>query len=136
MIPLKQRNIKNRKAEIGYYKIARHYKWALSQVFDEMNYQYVIVVEGTLYPPIVSLREGNGKYVEQSPTSSQMIWTSHLTSIPTFLLCVFFSIRTPWCGASQLGMTTARMGILTSSTMVRLVYGSESNDFYNPFDKV
>ena len=30
----------------GYYKISRHYKWALTQVFDEMNYQYAVIVEG------------------------------------------------------------------------------------------
>ena len=34
------------KALRGYYKISRHYRWALSQVFDEMDYQYVLIVEG------------------------------------------------------------------------------------------
>lgn len=31
----------------GYYKIARHYKWALSQVFEVYGYRVAIVVEGT-----------------------------------------------------------------------------------------
>ena len=33
----------------GYCKIARHYKWALGQVFDVYGYNYAIVVEGTLH---------------------------------------------------------------------------------------
>ena len=32
----------------GYYKISRHYKWALSQVFETLNYQTVIIVEDDL----------------------------------------------------------------------------------------
>ena len=31
----------------GYYKISRHYKFALNQVFKTMDYKYVIIVEGT-----------------------------------------------------------------------------------------
>lgn len=45
-LPRTERKIKNKKAELGYLKISRHYKWALSQAFEEMNYDYVIVVEG------------------------------------------------------------------------------------------
>ena len=45
VIPPKH-HVRNRKAEIGYYKIARHYKWALTQVFEKMNNQYAIIVEG------------------------------------------------------------------------------------------
>lgn len=30
----------------GYYKIARHYKWALNQVFRKLNHSAVIIVEG------------------------------------------------------------------------------------------
>ena len=30
----------------GYYKIARHYKWALQQIFHKLKYEAVIVVEG------------------------------------------------------------------------------------------
>ncbi len=40
--------MKNTKAEIGYFKISRHYKWALTQIFDVMDYQYTIIVEGEL----------------------------------------------------------------------------------------
>lgn len=32
----------------GYYKISRHYKWALSQVFEVLNYDTVIIVEDDL----------------------------------------------------------------------------------------
>ena len=46
VIPVSDRTIKNKKAELGYYKISRHYKWALTQVFERLNYKYVIVVEG------------------------------------------------------------------------------------------
>ena len=31
---------------LGYYKISRHYKWALNQVFHKLNYDAVIIVEG------------------------------------------------------------------------------------------
>ncbi len=37
---------KKEKRFIGYYKIARHYKWALSQIFDERGYSVAIIVEG------------------------------------------------------------------------------------------
>jgi len=30
----------------GYYLIARHYRWALNQVFHRLNYSVAIVVEG------------------------------------------------------------------------------------------
>ena len=30
----------------GYYKIARHYKWALNQIFHRLKYDAVIIVEG------------------------------------------------------------------------------------------
>lgn len=32
----------------GYYKIARHYRWALNQTFDVLGYQTAIVVEDDL----------------------------------------------------------------------------------------
>lgn len=32
----------------GYYKISRHYKWALTQVFEKFNYETVIIVEDDL----------------------------------------------------------------------------------------
>ncbi len=31
---------------IGYYKIARHYVWALNHTFYNFNYKHVIVTEG------------------------------------------------------------------------------------------
>ncbi|KAK7497760.1 hypothetical protein BaRGS_00010894, partial [Batillaria attramentaria] len=33
---------------VGYYKIARHYKWALNQIFHTFNYSAVIIVEDDL----------------------------------------------------------------------------------------
>merc|ERR1712018_222071 len=41
-IPKKERKF------TGYFKIARHYGWALNQVFREMNYDQVIIVEDDL----------------------------------------------------------------------------------------
>ena len=32
----------------GYYKISRHFKWALGQMFDEMGYDTVLIVEDDL----------------------------------------------------------------------------------------
>lgn len=40
-IPPKEKKFK------GYFKIARHYGWALNQVFFELGYETAIVVEGT-----------------------------------------------------------------------------------------
>lgn len=31
----------------GYYKISRHFKWALSMVFDVLMFDQVIILEGT-----------------------------------------------------------------------------------------
>lgn len=39
---------KNHKKFQGYYKIARHYKWALNQVFHDMKFKAVIIVEDDL----------------------------------------------------------------------------------------
>ncbi|XP_072020014.1 alpha-1,3-mannosyl-glycoprotein 2-beta-N-acetylglucosaminyltransferase-like [Amphiura filiformis] len=38
----------NQKKFEGYYKIARHYKWALGQIFNEFKYDAVIIVEDDL----------------------------------------------------------------------------------------
>lgn len=32
----------------GYFKIARHYKWALNQVFVKLGYSTAIIVEGII----------------------------------------------------------------------------------------
>ncbi len=34
---------------LGYYKIARHYRWALNQTFFEFQYKSVIITEGIFY---------------------------------------------------------------------------------------
>ena len=41
-LPYKERRFQ------GYYKIARHYKWALNQVFHEFNHDIVLIVEDDL----------------------------------------------------------------------------------------
>jgi alpha-1,3-mannosyl-glycoprotein beta-1,2-N-acetylglucosaminyltransferase len=33
---------------MGYYKISRHFKWALGQMFDQMGYDTVLIVEDDL----------------------------------------------------------------------------------------
>ena len=33
---------------MGYYKISRHYKWALGQAFDHLSYDTIIIVEDDL----------------------------------------------------------------------------------------
>lgn len=38
----------NMQSMMGYYKISRHYKWALGQAFDDMGHDTVIVVEDDL----------------------------------------------------------------------------------------
>ena len=32
-----------------YYKISRHYKWALNETFFEMGHKAVIITEGALF---------------------------------------------------------------------------------------
>ena len=38
----------NMRSMMGYYKISRHYKWALGQAFDHMGYDTVLIVEDDL----------------------------------------------------------------------------------------
>ena len=38
----------NMKRFTGYYKISRHFKWALGQMFDKMGYDSVLIVEDDL----------------------------------------------------------------------------------------
>lgn len=38
----------NMHSMMGYYKISRHYKWALGQAFDHMGYDTVLIVEDDL----------------------------------------------------------------------------------------
>lgn len=38
----------NMRGMMGYFKISRHYKWALGQVFDNMGYDTVLIVEDDL----------------------------------------------------------------------------------------
>ena len=38
----------NMRSMMGYYKISRHYKWALGQAFDNMGYDTVLIVEDDL----------------------------------------------------------------------------------------
>ncbi len=49
----RKKTVKNSSALKGYLKISRHYKWALSQVFEELNYAYAIIVEGEERTPAV-----------------------------------------------------------------------------------
>lgn len=42
-VPPKEKKFK------GYFKIARHYGWALNYVFFQLRYDTVIIVEGILY---------------------------------------------------------------------------------------
>lgn len=38
----------NMKRFTGYYKISRHFKWALGQMFDQIGYETVLIVEDDL----------------------------------------------------------------------------------------
>ena len=38
----------NMRSMMGYYKISRHYKWALGQAFDHMGFDTVLIVEDDL----------------------------------------------------------------------------------------
>lgn len=42
-VPPKEKKFK------GYFKIARHYGWALNQTFFNFNFESVIIVEGILF---------------------------------------------------------------------------------------
>ena len=92
-IPLKGKEKKMK----GYYKIARHYKWALSQVFNIFNFEAAIIVEDdldisedfyeyftALYPILkaddslwcVSAWNDNGKVSLVSPRSPHLLYRS------------------------------------------------------------
>ena len=57
MIQLSKKDSKFR----GYYLIARHYKWALNQVFYHFNYSVAVVVEGMLHTFVGSCLTANKK---------------------------------------------------------------------------
>lgn len=42
-IPPKEKKFK------GYFKIARHYEWALNQIFLNFNFDTAIIVEGKIF---------------------------------------------------------------------------------------
>ena len=42
MLPPKEKKFK------GYFKISRHYRWALGQVFDRFNHSTVLILEDDL----------------------------------------------------------------------------------------
>ena len=54
----------------GYYKLSRHYKWALSQVFDVLNQDTVIIVEDDLEvaPDFFEYFEATEALLEKDPT--------------------------------------------------------------------
>lgn len=81
----------------GYYKIARHYRWALNQVFNVFNYEAAIIVEDdldisedfyeyftALYPILkadpslwcISAWNDNGKVSLVSPKSAHLLYRS------------------------------------------------------------
>lgn len=45
----------------GYYKISRHYKWGLSEVFS-YGYDFVIIVEGIIFFALVAYESLNMKF--------------------------------------------------------------------------
>ena len=53
---------------VGYYKIARHYKWALNQVFHTFNHSAVIIVEG--WSDVLGLHPAMGSFHPQIHTAS------------------------------------------------------------------
>ena len=54
----------------GYYKLARHFKWALTQVFDVMHYDTVIIVEDDLEvaPDFFEYFEATEPLLEKDPS--------------------------------------------------------------------
>lgn len=54
----------------GYYKLSRHFKWALSQVFDVLNQDTVIIVEDDLEvaPDFFEYFEATKALLEKDPT--------------------------------------------------------------------
>ena len=54
----------------GYYKLSRHFKWALSQVFDVLQQDTVIIVEDDLKvaPDFFEYFEGTKGLLEKDPT--------------------------------------------------------------------
>ena len=48
---------KDKKFE-GYYKLARHYRWGLNQIFRKFNYSAAIIVEGGSLFPVPSYVDG------------------------------------------------------------------------------
>ena len=55
---------------INYYHLSSHYKWALSQIFDCLGYQKVIVIEDDMEVSVdfFSLMEAGARLLDQDPT--------------------------------------------------------------------
>ena len=54
----------------GYYKLSRHYRWALSQVFDVMDFDTVIIIEDDLEvsPDFFEYFEATKHLLEEDPS--------------------------------------------------------------------
>ena len=54
----------------GYFKLSRHYKWALTQTFDIMQYDTIIIVEDDLEvaPDFFEYFEATKSLLEKDPT--------------------------------------------------------------------
>lgn len=102
----------------GYYRIARHYKWALDITFDA-GFEYLIIVEGELGKKERSLMEDEETETEIQIAlnviifSFQMIWIFHTISMNTFWQHINFSRMIQRFGASQHGMIMDKSQILT-----------------------
>lgn len=113
MLTKEKKDIKNLKALKGYYKISRHYRWALGQVFDEMGYQYALIVEGTALYSVLFVGH------ELHDWLLQMTWRWLRTSFPISQHFVGCWRRTRVYGVCQPGMIMENQTMLTSKAMVR-----------------
>ncbi|CAF94693.1 unnamed protein product [Tetraodon nigroviridis] len=88
----------------GYYKIARHYRWALNQVFGVLAYATVVIVEDDLEVG-AQPRPLTRPCLPLTALSCSPRWPQ--TSLSISGPCTRCCARTPACGASPPGTITA-----------------------------
>lgn len=94
----------------GYYKIARHYRWALNQVFNTFGYSTVVVVEDDLEVRPLTFFSLFATVCWQTLTlllSLRCRWRRTFSNISE--LCIRSCALTPPCGVCLRGTTTAEM---------------------------
>ncbi|KAL8228914.1 hypothetical protein R6Q57_013814 [Mikania cordata] len=102
---------------IAYYKIARHYKWALDQLFYKHSFNRVIILEEFEYKMLIIVSHW-----------MQMIWRSLLIFLTTLRLEHIYLIKISQSWPSLHGMTMGKNNLC-------MILGSSLGQFFQQYLK-